>query len=70
MRTELLHSDGRTDRHGKANGILSQLFYKTHLKIRGEFRNKVTYLFILQDFEKWISRLDNCLNREGDYVEK
>jgi len=23
-----------------------------------------------QGFEKWISRLDKCLNREGDYVEK
>jgi hypothetical protein len=22
-----------------------------------------------QSFEKWISRLDNCLNRECDYVE-
>ena len=26
--------------------------------------------FYRQDFEKWISRLDKCLNREGDYVEK
>jgi len=26
--------------------------------------------FYRQGFEKWISRLDNCLNREGDYVEK
>jgi len=23
-----------------------------------------------QGFEKWISRLDKCINREGDYVEK
>ena len=23
-----------------------------------------------QGFEKWISRLDKCLNRDGDYVEK
>jgi len=26
--------------------------------------------FCRQGSEKWISRLDNCLNREGDYVEK
>ena len=26
--------------------------------------------FCRQGFEKWISRLDKCLNREGDYVEK
>jgi len=26
--------------------------------------------FYQQGFEKWISRLDKCLNREGDYVEK
>jgi len=26
--------------------------------------------FYRQGFEKWISRLDKCLNREGDYVEK
>ena len=26
--------------------------------------------FYLQGFEKSISRLDKCLNREGDYVEK
>ena len=26
--------------------------------------------FYLQDCEKWISCLDKCLNREGDYVEK
>jgi hypothetical protein len=25
--------------------------------------------FCQQGFEKWISRLDKCLNREGDYVE-
>jgi hypothetical protein len=23
-----------------------------------------------QGFEKWISHLDKCINREGDYVEK
>jgi len=26
--------------------------------------------FYQRGFEKWISRLDKCLNREGDYVEK
>jgi len=26
--------------------------------------------FYRQGFEKWISHLDKCLNREGDYVEK
>ena len=26
--------------------------------------------FYRQGFEKWISRLDKCPNREGDYVEK
>ena len=26
--------------------------------------------FYRQGFEKWISLLDKCLNREGDYVEK
>jgi len=26
--------------------------------------------FYRQGFQKWISRLDKCLNREGDYVEK
>jgi len=26
--------------------------------------------FYRQDFEKWISRLGKCFNREGDYVEK
>jgi len=26
--------------------------------------------FYRQDFEKWISCLDKCLNKEGDYVEK
>ena len=26
--------------------------------------------FYRQGFEKWISRLDKCINREGDYVEK
>jgi len=26
--------------------------------------------FYQQGFEKWISRLDKCLNREGNYVEK
>jgi len=26
--------------------------------------------FYQQGFEKWISRLDKCLNREGGYVEK
>jgi len=26
--------------------------------------------FYRQGFEKWISRLDKCLNREYDYVEK
>jgi len=26
--------------------------------------------FYLQGFEKWISHLDKCFNREGDYVEK
>ena len=26
--------------------------------------------FYWQGFEKWISCLDKCLNREGDYVEK
>ena len=26
--------------------------------------------FYRQGFEKWISRLDKCLNREGNYVEK
>jgi histone-lysine N-methyltransferase SETMAR len=26
--------------------------------------------FYRQGFEKWISRLDKCLNRGGDYVEK
>jgi len=26
--------------------------------------------FCRQGFEKWISRLDKCLNREGDCVEK
>ena len=26
--------------------------------------------FYRQGFEKWISCLDKCLNREGDYVEK
>jgi hypothetical protein len=24
--------------------------------------------FYRQGFEKWISRLDKCINREGDYV--
>jgi hypothetical protein len=23
-----------------------------------------------QGFEEWISRLDKCINREGDYLEK
>ena len=27
-------------------------------------------MFYRQGFEKWISRLDKCLNREGDCVEK
>jgi len=26
--------------------------------------------FCLQGFEKWISCLDKCIDREGDYVEK
>jgi hypothetical protein len=26
--------------------------------------------FYRQGFEKWISRLEKCINREGDYVEK
>jgi hypothetical protein len=26
--------------------------------------------FYQQGFDKWISCLDKCLNREGDYVEK
>ena len=26
--------------------------------------------FYRQGFEKWISRLDKCRNREGDYMEK
>jgi transposase len=26
--------------------------------------------FYLQGVDKWISRLDKCINREGDYVEK
>jgi hypothetical protein len=26
--------------------------------------------FYPQGFEKWISRLDKCINREGDCVEK
>jgi len=26
--------------------------------------------FYRQGFEKWIFRLDKCINREGDYVEK
>ena len=33
--------------------------------LRGQYST-----FYRQGFEKWISRLDKCINREGDYVEK
>jgi len=47
--------------------------FKSHADVKHEVQ---TWLrgqnptFFLQGYEKWISRLDKWLNREGDYVEK
>jgi len=47
--------------------------FKSHADVKHEVQ---TWLrsqdptFYRQGFEKWISCLDKCLNREGDYVEK
>jgi len=47
--------------------------FKSHDDVKHEMQ---TWLpgqdptFYQQGFEKWTSRLDKCLNREGDYVEK
>ena len=47
--------------------------FKSHDNVKHEVQ---TWLrgqdptFYQQGFEKWIFRLDKCLNREGDYVEK
>jgi len=42
--------------------------FKSHDDVKHEMQ---TWLCV-QDrvFEKWISHLDKCVNREGDYVEK
>jgi hypothetical protein len=50
---------------------------RTHKHTQDDFKPEVqTWLhgqdptFYWQGFEKWISRLDKCIDREGDYVEK
>jgi hypothetical protein len=62
--------------------IITKITVKKHLrakrfKLHYDVKHKVqTWLrgqdltFYRQSIEKWISRLDKCLNREGDYVEK
>jgi len=47
--------------------------FKSHDDVKHEVQTRLpgqNPTFCQQSFEKWISRLDKCLNREGDYVEK
>jgi len=57
----------------KKKKLLRAKRFKSHADAKHEVQ---TWLrgqdptFYRQGFEIWISCLDNCLNREGDYVEK
>ena len=47
--------------------------FKSHADVKREVQTwprGQNPTFFRQGFEKWISWLDKCLNREGDYVEK
>jgi len=61
------HLFPNTKKHLRAKRFKSQEDVKHEVQtwLRGQDPT-----FYRQGFEKWISRLDNCLNRECDYVEK
>jgi len=45
--------------------------FKSHDDVMHEVQTRLhgqDPIFYQQGFEKWISHLDKCLNREGDYV--
>jgi len=47
--------------------------FKAHDDVKHEVQTRLrgqNPTFYQQSFQKWISCLDKCLNREGDYVEK
>ena len=47
--------------------------FKSHDDVKHEvqtWQRSQDHTFYRQGFDKWISRVDKCLNREGNYVEK
>ena len=65
LRTFISSPTGRKHLHAKRFKSHGDVKHEVQTWLRGQDPT-----FYRQGFEKWISRLDKCLNREGDYVEK